>query len=139
VIDLGLVLGAVDLLGSYGARTWVFGGWAEELRGLAPPREHRDIDLLYPAPRFERLDALDLSWIEAKRLPHKRAFTLDGAAVELFLVQRDAEGWFTEFARVRHDWPPNVFAASGRLPVASAAALTSFRAAYGSFGVRRAA
>jgi hypothetical protein len=138
-MDLALVLAAVDLLGSYGARTWVFGGWAEELRGLSPPRDHRDIDLLYPAPRFARLDELDLPWIEAKRLPHKRAFTLEGALVEVFLVRRDAEGWFTDFGRGRHDWPANVFAASGRLPVASAAALTAFRAAYGSLGGRRAA
>jgi Aminoglycoside-2''-adenylyltransferase len=137
--DLALVLAAADLLESYGARTWVFGGWAEELRGLAPPRDHRDVDLLYPAPRFDRLDALDLRWIEPKRLAHKRAFVLDETMVEVFLVQRDADGWFTEFARVRHHWPPNVFAASGRLRVASAAALIGFRAAYGSFGIRRAA
>jgi hypothetical protein len=137
--DLALVLAAVDLLESCGARTWVFGGWAEELRGLTPPRDHRDVDLLYPAPRFDRLDALDLRWIEPKRLPHKRAFVLDETMVEIFLVQHDADGWFTEFARVRHDWPPNVFAASGRLRVASAAALTGFRAAYGSFGIRHAA
>jgi len=137
--DLALVLAAVDLLESYGARTWVFGGWAEELRGLSPPRAHRDVDLLYPAPRFDRLDALDLQWIEGKRLPHRRAFAVDGALVELFLVQRDPDGWFTEICEVRHSWPPNVFAATGRLPVASAAALTGFRAAYGSFGLRRAA
>jgi hypothetical protein len=139
VTDLGLVLAAVDVLASYGVRTWVFGGWGEELRGLCAPRAHGDVDLLYPAPRFDRLDALELAWVEERRLPHKRAFVLDETMVELFLVQRDADGWFSEFGGVRHDWPPNVFAAAGRLPVASAAALTGFRAAYGTFGIRRAA
>ena len=32
-----------------GIDTWVFGGWGEELRGLIRPREHVDLDLLYPA------------------------------------------------------------------------------------------
>jgi hypothetical protein len=122
--DLTVVLRAVDLLASYGLRTWVFGGWGEELRGLVAPRQHGDVDLLYPGRDFTRLDALDLDWIHAKRLAHKRGFVLDGVMVEVFLVERDEWGWRTG----DHRWPPNVFAASGRLPVASAAALASYRA-----------
>lgn len=124
--DLTFVLSVVDLLAAHGCRTWVFGGWGEELRGLRAPTAHRDVDLLYPAPDFARVDALGLDWIAAKRLRHKRAFTLDSTMVELVLVERDARGWHTG----RHRWPANVFAAGGRLPVASATALREYRAAY---------
>ena len=34
-----------------GVETWVFGGWGEELRGLKPPAQHADLDLLYPGAR----------------------------------------------------------------------------------------
>jgi hypothetical protein len=124
--DLSFVLRVVDLLAAHGCRTWVFGGWGEELRGLRAPEEHADVDLLYPAPDFARVDALDLDWIAGKRLAHKRAFTLDATMVELVLVERDAKGWHTG----RYRWPSNVFAAAGRLPVASATALHDYRAAY---------
>ena len=130
--DLAFVIGVVDLLAARGCRTWVCGGWGEELRGLRAPRAHGDVDLLYPAPGFARVDALGLDWIAAKRFPHKRAFTLEGTMVELVLVERDAKGWHTG----RHRWADNVFAAGGRLPVASTAALGGYRAAYAS---RRAA
>jgi len=126
VNDLAFVLRAVDLLASHGLRTWVFGGWGEELRGLGAPRAHADVDLLYPAPDFRRLDALDLDWIAAKRLAHKRAFVLDGIMVDVVLVERDENGWYTGSFR----WPPNVFASGGRLPVASAEALTGYRASH---------
>jgi aminoglycoside-2''-adenylyltransferase len=136
VNDLAFVLRVVDLLCSHGMRTWVFGGWGEELRGLAAPRTHEDVDLLYPAPDWRRVDALELEWIRAKRFPWKRAFVLDETMVELLLVERDAEGWVTNLPAGPYRWPPNVFAAGGRLPVASAAALAGYRAAHAS---RRAA
>ncbi len=128
--DLDFVLRAVDLLWAHGARTWIFGGWGEELRGLAPPREHADVDLLYPARDWRRIDTLAFDWIEGKHRPWKRAFVLEGTVVELFLVERDAAGWYTQLARRRHDWPDNVFSTNGRLPVASSAALASYRRAY---------
>jgi hypothetical protein len=123
--DLTFVLRVVDLLASHGLRTWVSGGWGEELRGLCAPRVHADVDLLYPAPDFSRLDALELDWIAMKRLPHKRAFAVDGIVVEVLLVARDEQGWHTGAYR----WPANVFASAGRLPVASADALSGYRAA----------
>jgi hypothetical protein len=126
--DLDFVLETVDLLWSRGIRTWVFGGWGEELRGLAPPRAHADLDLLYPARDWTRVDRLaELDWVETKRLGWKRAFVHDGTPVELFLVERDGLGWFTELARRRHDWPDNVFSTNGRVPVASSAALAGYR------------
>ena len=42
--------------GIVGGYTWVFGGWAEELSGISPPRLHKDVDLLYPAKDFELVD-----------------------------------------------------------------------------------
>ena len=127
--DLEYVLDVVDLLWSHGVRAWIFGGWGEELRGLSPPREHVDVDLLYPARDWARVDALELDWIEGKRFPWKRAFTLRGTTVELFLVERDDRGWYTRLKRRRHEWPDNVFSTNGRLPVASTAALAGYRAA----------
>jgi hypothetical protein len=125
--DLTFVLRAVDLLWSKGVRTWVFGGWGEELRGIVPPCEHADLDLLYPARDWRRVDSLQLDWIEAKRYPWKRAFVLEGITVELFLAEHDQRGWFTQLARRRHDWPDNVFSTNGRVPVASTAALAGYR------------
>ena len=128
--DLRFVERAVSLLASKGIDTWVFGGWGEELRGLIHAREHVDLDLLYPAEDWEAVDALYLDWIQTKKRPWKRAFRLEGIAVELFLVQYDDRGWYTQLERRRHEWPPNVFAGTGRIPVASTAAMATYRHSY---------
>ena len=128
--DLAFVERAVSLLTAQGIDTWVFGGWGEELRGLILPRDHVDLDLLYAAEDWDAVDALDLDWLEGKRFPWKRAFVLEDVAVELFLVQRDDRGWYTQLQRRRHDWPENLLGANGRLPIASTAALASFRHSY---------
>ena len=128
--DLAFVERAVRLLGSKGVDTWVFGGWGEELRGLIKPREHVDLDLLHPAESWAEVDELHLDWIEAKRFPWKRAFVLEGIAVELFLVQRDEHGWYTQLKRRRHDWPGTLLGTNGQLPVASTAALAGMRHSY---------
>jgi hypothetical protein len=130
VTDLEFVLRAVDLFRAEGIRTWVCGGWGEELRVLAPPHEHHDLGLLYPARDWQRVDALDLDWIEEKRAPHTRAFLFEGTVVELLLVERDRHGWFTQHPEGRHDWPADVFASAGWLAVASAAALQGYRRAH---------
>jgi hypothetical protein len=128
--DLPFVERAVSLLASKGVDSWVFGGWGEELRGLIKPREHVDLDLLYPAEDWSIVDNLYLDWIEGKRFDWKRAFKLEGLTVELFLVQYDARGWYTQLERRRHNWPANVFAGTGRVPVASTAALAGYRHSY---------
>jgi hypothetical protein len=130
VNDLDFVLRASDLLWSRGIRTWVFGGWGEELRGLIPPREHADLDLLYPARNWSRVDTLHLDWVDAKHLPWKRGFVFDGVLVEIFLAERDEAGWFTQLKRRRHDWPDNVFSTNGTVAVASTAALAGYRNAH---------
>ena len=48
--ELNTVRRVMALLNGAGASCWLFGGWAEEMRGLRPPAAHGDIDLLYPAP-----------------------------------------------------------------------------------------
>jgi hypothetical protein len=124
--DLAAVLRVVDTLEAARLRVWLFGGWAEELRGLRSPCEHTDVDLLYPGRDFLRVDRfIDDDEIDLR--PHKRSFDLDAAPVELLLVQRDEQGWFTDLPGRRHRWPSDVFATAGRLPVASVAALESYR------------
>lgn len=100
---LDLLTSVVDRLGAAGAEVLVFGGWAEELLGLAPPRPHSDIDLLLPAASFAAVDRLlasaagDLPEIRPKRFAHKRAFGVTGVAVEVTLVEHDGDGPITRF------------------------------------------
>ncbi|MFL5962346.1 MAG: nucleotidyltransferase domain-containing protein [Gaiellaceae bacterium] len=128
--DLAFVERAISLLASKGVDAWVFGGWGEELRGLITPREHVDLDLLHPAEDWSIVDNLYLDWIDEKRFDWKRAFRLEGVLVELFLVQHDERGWYTQLERRRHNWPTKVFAGTGRIPVASTAALAGYRHSY---------
>ena len=99
--------------------------------GLRAPCEHVDVDFLYPGRDFSRVDALFdravFAEVAGKQRPYKRAFMLDGTLVELLLVQKDSNGWYSELPRGRHSWPADVFANAGRLPVASVAALESYR------------
>lgn len=139
--DLELVRRVRAFLRAHGVDALVFGGWAEELLRLAPPREHRDVDLLCLADDFSAVDAMieaaALEEIVGKRFPHKRAFGFDGVIVELFLVRRDERGWYTDFwGRLRHDWPRDLPAVAAGLPVASAAAVGSYRAAHERLRVR---
>jgi hypothetical protein len=123
--DLQSVMHIVDLLEDARLRVWLFGGWAEELRGLRAPCEHVDVDFLYPGRDFSRVDRFfDVTGDER---PHKRSVEVEGVPVEFLLVQKDERGWYTQLPRGRHDWPADVFATAGRLPVASVAALESYR------------
>src|SRR5258707_895071 len=128
--DLTFVEQAVSLLAAKGVDTWVFGGWGEELRGLIKPREHVDVDLLYPAEDWTIVDSPPLDGVEGNRLGGKPAFGLEGIPAELFLAQYAARGWYTQLERRRHNWPPNVFSGPGRTPVASTAALAGYRHSY---------
>ena len=128
--DLAFVERVLALLADEGIAAWVFGGWAEELLGLAESRPHGDLDLLVRADDWQVVDGLlaQLDEIQAKRFEHKRAFVLDGVMVELFLVRRDAEGLFTTFWGARRPWPENTLDGGGPLPVASSAAVAGYRA-----------
>lgn len=143
VNDLDFVRYVVGLLEGARVRAWVFGGWAAELLELSAPRGHRDVDLLYPADGFEVVDGFlargDVHEIVAKRFPHKRAFEVDGIMVELFLVQADEAGAFTDFWGVaRHDWPADVFDIEAHgLRVASTTAVTGYREAWEELQAKR--
>ena len=123
--DLAFVMRVVDLLEDARLRVWLFGGWAEELRGLRAPCEHSDVDFLYPGRDFARVDRFLGETGDTR--PHKRTFEVEGVRVELLLVQKDERGWYTELPSGRHNWPSDVFAKAGRLPVASVASLESYR------------
>jgi hypothetical protein len=130
--DLDCVYDVVELLAKDGVHVWVFGGWAEQLLGLAEPRTHLDVDLLYPAESFDALDALELPWIGAKRFPHKRAFAHDGVLVELFLVGHDTAGHYTDFPGGRHRWAPDLLWGVHGLRVTGPGALQAYRSAFAS-------
>jgi hypothetical protein len=129
VNDLDFVVRTVDLLWSHGAKTWVFGSWGEELRGLVPPQQHTELELLYPARDWQRIDELELDWVAAGHERWQRTFQLESVIVELLLVERGERGWLTSLPRRLHEWPDDVFSANGRIPVASAAALAGYPAA----------
>jgi hypothetical protein len=139
--DLVFVLRAVDLLASHGLRGWLFGGWAEELRGLAPPCAHDRIELLYPAPSFRRVDQLilagELDQVADGR-PHVRTLLVEGIPVELVLVCRAGDGWLTDFPAGPHLWPADVFERAAHPPVASTEAVEGFRARAGLLHARAA-
>jgi hypothetical protein len=136
--DLGGVLRVMSGLAADGIRSWMFGGWAEELRGLSPVREHRDVDLLYQGSDFGPVDEVierrRVHEIPAKRLAHKRALVVNGVMIELFLVRTDHDGTpYTFFwDRLRYDWPSDTFGFVDCIAVASASALQRYRADYGS-------
>jgi hypothetical protein len=130
--DLGTVRRVLWFLAGAGINCWLFGGWAEELRGLCAARFHTDVDLLCMAEDFAAVDALllaqELPEIKAKRFRHKRAFVFEGVMVELFLVEHDARGAFTLFwGETRYGWPADTFSDWLDLPVASVSALGDYR------------
>lgn len=123
---------AIELLESVGVRTWLCGGWAEERRGLIPPRPHTDVDLLYPAPTFDVLDRSlqsgTLHEIAAKRFHHKRAFDLLGTMVEVVLLEPAGAGHVTNFWNVlRFEWPHDTLSDIDGSRVASPSALNQYR------------
>lgn len=123
----------VDDLAGAGFDVGVFGGWAEELLGLAPTRAHRDIDLLVVNPELPELDAFvaERGEVVAKRLSHKRAYIASGVLVELFLVSYRNGSWATDFWGVHeHLWPALVWTDCRGLPVAPGEALVSYRSSY---------
>ena len=84
---------ALRLVEEAGFRAALVGGWSRELLGLELPRSHADVDLVVTDADINALDGwLDTrDEIVAKRVPHKRAFRLDGTMIELHLVTRRTE------------------------------------------------
>jgi hypothetical protein len=129
----------MNLLEAADLPVWVFGGWAEELWQLTPKRTHTDIDFLYPAATFERLDRFlaqtnDFRAIQAKQFSHKRAIIYEHIMIEFLLVQGADGSYFTDFffGRYRLAWPADVFGHRASIPeynvpIASIQALTIYR------------
>ncbi len=136
--DLSFVRGVIADLAAAGVEVWLFGGWAEELLGMIAPRAHHDVDLLYPAPDFHKVDGFlvaDNAAIEiaAKHLPHKRAFLRHGIMIEIVLVQGDSRtGYYsTIWESNRNDWPADLLDGQVQgLRVASANSLINYRRDY---------
>ncbi|HEY4348815.1 MAG TPA: hypothetical protein VGM80_14620 [Gaiellaceae bacterium] len=127
-----------------GLRTWIFGGWAEELRGLRNPGPHSDIDLLYPAGSFDLLDAVlvsapELEQITEKRFSHKRAFVAAGTMVEVFLLRPCGNRHVTHFwGQLALEWPEHALGELDGARVASVSALGFYRAEHARIdGVRK--
>jgi hypothetical protein len=127
ILLLRSVVGALE---QAGIAVLVFGGWAEELHGLIPARDHRDIDLLLIDPDERALAAfLDArAEILEKRSSHKRAFEVDGVLVELFIAHSEKGERVTYFWRdLRWVWPAHVSVSIAGLRVTSRAALAGYR------------
>jgi len=136
---LPLLLSRVRQLSDAGIAAWIAGGWAEELCGMIEARAHGDIDLLYPAEDFSRLDLYiasraEMREIVPKRFSHKRAVTLRGVMIEFFLLKPLDTGFVTNFfdGRCLLHWPADalgwILTATGEyIPVARPHALQAFR------------
>ena len=113
--NLMLVFDVMQALANAQIKTWLFGGWAEELLSLRLPGPHRDVDLLYLAPDFGPLDEFlqmseGIEEIPSKHFVHKRAFLWQKVVVEVFLVQAEACGYVTDFFSLyRFWWPEDTF------------------------------
>jgi len=117
---------------------WLSGGWAEELRGICPPRRHGDIDLLYPATDFCMLDewlvsAKDLLPVYPKWFSHKRAVLCEQILVEILLLEPQSRSYVTRFFDRRYEftWPDETLSyvslSEDTVPVASYQALHQYR------------
>jgi hypothetical protein len=97
------VCSVLSTLRESGVECDLFGGWAEELLGLFPPRDHADIDLVYRGADFGAIDALlaskaaDIDEVTGKRFRHKRAFRFNGVICEILLVEDWQHQPFTLF------------------------------------------
>ena len=121
-----------------GFAMWLAGGWAEELRGICPPRRHGDIDLLYPATDFCKLDewlasAEDLPLVRPKWFSHKRAVLCEPVLVEIFLLEPQSKSHVTRFFDCRYEftWADDTLSyfslVEDIVPVASYQALHQYR------------
>jgi hypothetical protein len=118
---------------------WLFGGWAEEVWSMSAPRTHHDIDLLYVAHTFDRLDQFidhtsAVTEICAKRFSHKRALLYQGVMIEFLLVEPQIEGYLSRFFTNLYElvWPRDVLSyqlpiQALEVPIASKAALETYR------------
>jgi hypothetical protein len=94
---LVLVRAVVADLTARGNDVLLGGGWAEELHGIIPPRDHHDIDLFVVASDLSGIDQYitetGVAEIPEKRLAHKRAFLHEGVIIETMLITMCEAGY----------------------------------------------
>lgn len=120
-------------------RSWLCGGWAEEVWGVIAPRSHTAVDRLYPAAHFVALDQLimpttSMTESRAKRFSHTRAVMYHDVMVEWLLIASCASRYVTNFfdGRPTFYWSPELLTqvrgpASQLIDVASRDALAVYR------------
>jgi len=139
--DLQLVRRVMADLEAAGFEPLLFGGWGEEVLGLAAPRQHEDVDVLLVDPPLSELDAFVAARDEIvdAHLSHKRVYRHDGVKIELFIARRVGDSLETVFwDRLQWRWPDDMRRMStDGLPLASAAAFLSFRDGYADFMAAR--
>jgi hypothetical protein len=113
---LEFVLDTLNTLNNAGIQAWVFGGWAEELWQMIPPRPHHDLDLLFRGSDFQPVDSLlaanpVLFELHVKHFSHKRAFRNQDVLVELIRVEQTRNQFTTTFFTDKCTliWPPDTF------------------------------
>ncbi len=113
---------------------WHLGARLRGLGGKAvlhhPRATHRDIDLLVIDPDDATLEGFLRGRLEVteKGSPHKRAFTMTGLRVELFIVRRQNDEYVTCFwDQLLWKWPSDLLASVAGLPAISESALASYR------------
>lgn len=135
--DLQLVRRVLADLQAAGFEPLLFGGWGEEVLGLAAPWPHEDVDVLLIDPPLSELDAYvtDRGEIVDGHLSHKRVYRHGGIKIELFIAQRAGESLETIFwDRLRWRWPDDMRPVSADgLRLAPVAAFRSFRCSYADF------
>ncbi len=75
---------------------------------------------------------MDLHEIAEKHFFHKRAFIYKGVMVELFLLQKDEEGYYTNFwGKNKYYWPENTLITTmNGFKLANKEALENYRKNY---------
>lgn len=113
---LEFIVETMKTLDQAGIRTWLFGGWAEEVWQIIPPRPHHDLDLLFLGTDFHPVDAFlsaasACKELRAKRFSHKRAFLCEDTLVELIRVEEKEHRLETTFFNdgCTLVWPEDTF------------------------------
>lgn len=118
--DLTLVRSVVADLFAAGFAVTVFGGWAEELHGLAPAGEHGDIDLMIFDPDIRQLDTMRHAFLGLPRVRVARAWTDLGPRVARHLDRGTPR--LPTRPRPNIGWPARLVADPGSSGVESVAA-----------------
>ena len=136
ISNFKFLLRTFELLNSNGIQPILIGGWAAELGGIIKPRAHKDIDLIFLSENFDLVDKLllnnhELIEISQKHKYHKRAFIFKEVMVEIFLVQKDEAGLYTNFYGTnKYYWKNLETKYINSLKVANPEFLTDFRQSY---------